>query len=149
MTKPVRVEYKRRRDIEHLRKCLKLAREIDFADSFHEMFFKLAHLSRLGKEREDTLYAGELEAYYKREKRGPGRPSKNEKRDGEIGGKEICQMIGGTIDGSVCRYTKYEVGAGNKRLSWDRSAPLDTLDYDTHVAKQYTPSKEAWDNAKD
>jgi hypothetical protein len=149
-TKPVRIEYKRRRDIEHLRKCLRVAREIDFADNFHEMFFKLAHLSRIAKGHEDALYNTEVEEYYKHAPRGkgPGRPPKNESSK-ESDGKSLCEMMGGKIDGAVCRYTKYEVGAGNKRLSWDRSAPLETLDYDTHVARQYTPSKEVWENAHD
>ncbi len=150
-TKPVRVEYKRRRDIEHLRKCLKVAREIDFADTFHEMFFKLAHMSRIAKGHEDALYNTEIQEYYKNAPRGKrvGRPSKEESNEDAVDGKDLCKMMGGTVDGLVCRYTKYEVGAGNKRLSWDRSAPLDTLDYETHVVRQYTPSKKAWEAAKD
>lgn len=140
MTKPVRVEYKRERDVEHLRRCLRIAREIDFADNYHEMIIKVVHLVRTAKEMEDALYNTEIAEYRKNTKKIA--PKNHDK-------KELCTMMGGKVDGENCMYTKYEVGAGNKRMKWERSTPLSSLEYETHVEKQYTPSREAWENARD
>lgn len=137
----VRVEYKRKRDVEHLRKCLQISREIGFADTMHELLFRCAHLARIAKEQEDAMYRNEVKVY---------ESTRKTKRETQIKltGTELCELLGGTVDNESCRYKKYEVGAGNKRLSWDRVTPLDDLREDVHVRNQYVPSREAWDNAK-
>lgn len=134
----VRVEYKRKRDVEHLRKCLQVSREIGLADTMHELLFRVAHLARVAKEQEDAMYRNQVIQYESSRKKS--------KTNDKLDGTTICELLGGVVDGVSCRYKKYEVGVGNKKLTWDRVTPLDELKEDVHVRNQYVPSRELWDS---
>ena len=131
----LRVEYTRKRDVEHLRRCLAISREMGYADTLHELLLRCAHLARTAKEQEDAMYREELKQV------------KKVKKSTNTSGEALCELLGGTVDKENCKYKKYEVGVGNKRLVWDRITPLCDLKEDIHVRNQYVPSLEAWEKA--
>lgn len=146
----VRVEYNQPRDVQHLKRCLRLAREIDFAENFHDLLLRVAHLSRIAKEQEDAVYMNEVREYKKSTVRALDREKLVKKeKNSEDDGLMVCEMLGGIVEGNSCRYKKYEVGAGNRRLVWDRITPLESLREDIHVKNQYIPTRDAWENATD
>lgn len=63
-------------------------------------------------------------------------------------GQQVCQALGGRVAGGTCYYTKYEVAGSGRAISFEVGVPLTSLT-DGEIKKQYSPSREEWQSAKD
>lgn len=62
-------------------------------------------------------------------------------------GQMICDVLGGTIDGHMCLYKKYEIGPGGRpQRPYEVGVALAALT-EQHVQGQYFPTQEAYKEA--
>jgi len=80
--------------------------------------------------------------------RGPGRPPKHKPSPEEVRAAQvnICNALGGTVDGEMCMYKKRELTAIGKPAEYEVGVGLDALSQE-NIDTQYYPDRETWEAA--
>lgn len=112
----------------------KMQKEVEDANAKADRAIQTALAAGRGvKYKEPTLSYAEKRAQVEQEKRERA--------------LEICEALGGRVEGDVCYYKKYEITAAGLVVETSVSNNLDSLT-DKMVDEQYYPSKEEWLAAK-
>jgi hypothetical protein len=62
-------------------------------------------------------------------------------------GTAVCNVLGGTIQGDMCKYTMYKIMPSGAAVDYEVTTPLEELT-EVSVSEQYSPSKEKFEEAR-